>query len=462
MINKKIKHLIHRASFGFPLEKSDFGSVEKVFADLWKKSAAPGFINVVPAQSEVLPDNFRKKPADEKSDFIKNKFRLAKELNAAWLNQLQGTSQLREKMTLFWANHFACRSGNPAFAQFLNNKIREHALGNFRTLLIEVSRSPAMLQFLNNQQNRKSHPNENFAREVMELFTLGRGHYSEKDVQEAARAFTGWSFNLAGEFEFRNRIHDFGQKTILNRTGNFNGDDVLRILLEEQQTALFITRKFWRAFVSNTPDEKLCKEIAVRFYDSGYEVEVLLRDFFLADWFYDDKYIGALIKSPVELMVPLLRDFRVEFVNPNVAIGFQKALGQILFNPPNVAGWTGGRNWIDSSSLAFRMRMGRILLSEELASIESKPDGDDNNAFRDKLGVDEGVKIRSDWKKVEGFYSGLQEKDRLEAMADYLLAVPLSAENRRLAKSFIQSESSDKGLRSTVLFLTTLPEFQIC
>jgi uncharacterized protein (DUF1800 family) len=173
-----------------------------------------------------------------------------------------------------------------------------------------------MLQFLNNQQNRKSHPNENFAREVMELFTLGRGHYSEKDVQEAARAFTGWSFNQAGEFEFRNRIHDFGQKTILNRYGNFDGDDVLRILLEEQQTALFITRKFWRAFVSNTPDEKLCKEIAVRFYDSGYEVEVLLREFFLADWFYEDKYIGALIKSPVELMVPLLRDFRVEFVNP--------------------------------------------------------------------------------------------------------------------------------------------------
>lgn len=109
-------------------------------------------------------------------------------------------------------------------------------------------------------------------------------------------------------------------------------------------------------------------------------------------------------------MVPLLRDFRVEFLNPNVAIGFQKALGQVLFNPPNVAGWPGGRNWIDSSSLAFRMRLGRVLLSEELASIESKPDGDDNNAFRDKLGADEGMKIRSDWKKVDAYYSGLQRR----------------------------------------------------
>ena len=161
-------------------------------------------------------------------------------------------------------------------------------------------------------------------------------------------------------------------------------------------------------------------------------------------------------------MVPLLRDFRVEFLNPNVAIGFQKALGQVLFNPPNVAGWPGGRNWIDSSSLAFRMRLGRVLLSEELPSIESKPDGDDNNAFRDKLGADEGMKIRSDWKKVDAYYSGLQEKDRLEALADYLLAVPLSADNRRLAKSFIHAEGADKGLRSTVMFLTTLPEFQIC
>lgn len=462
MINKKIKHLFHRTSFGFPLERFDAVSVERSYADILKKSASPDFIDMVPADSAVLPENFSKsKPAD-KSDFIKNKFRLAKELNAAWLNRLQGSSQLREKMTLFWANHFACRSGNPAFAQFLNNRIREHALGNFRTLLSEVSRSPAMLQFLNNQQNRKSHPNENFAREVMELFTLGRGHYSEKDVQEAARAFTGWSFNLAGEFEFRSRIHDVGQKTILNRTGNFNGDDVLRILLDEEQTALFITRKFWRAFVSNSPDEKLCTEIAKRFYDSGYEIPVLMREFFLSEWFYDDRYVGSLIKSPVELMVPLLRDFKVGFVNPNVAIGFQKALGQILFNPPNVAGWPGGRNWIDSSSLAFRMRIGRVLLSEELPAIESKPDGDDNNAFRDKFSGDDSVKIKSDWSKVEKFYLSLSEKDRLEGMADFLLAVPLSTENRKLAKTFVQTDVADNGLRSTVFFLTTLPEYQIC
>lgn len=387
---------------------------------------------------------------------------LSKQLNTAWLNRLKGKTQLREKMTLFWANHFACRSGNPAFAQFLNNKIREHALGNFRTLLSEVSRSPAMLQFLNNQQNRKAHPNENFAREVMELFTLGRGNYSESDVREAARAFTGWSFNLSGKFEFRNRIHDFGQKTIIGRTGNFNGDDVLRILLEEQQTALFITKKFWRAFVSNSPDEMLCAEIAKRFFDSGYEIPVLMREFFLSDWFYEDKYMGALIKSPVELMVPLLRDFQVEFANPNVALGFQKALGQILFNPPNVAGWPGGRNWIDSSSLAFRMRLGRVLLSDEAPAIESKPDGDDNNAFRDKVGANESLKIQADWTKVEQLYLSWSEKDRLDAMADLLLAVPLSSENKRLARTFVQTNDADKGLRSTVMFLTTLPEFQIC
>src|ERR1017187_5564451 len=163
-----------------------------------------------------------------------------KNLNLAWLDEMiNSEAQIREKMSLFWHGHFACRVINIYFQQQLLNIIRENALGNFGDLLREASKSPAMLSFLNNQQNKKQHPNENFAREVMELFTLGRGNYTENDIKEAARAFTGWGFNLQGEFVDRPFVHDNGKKTFLGKTGNFDGDDIIDILLEQKQTAQF-------------------------------------------------------------------------------------------------------------------------------------------------------------------------------------------------------------------------------
>ena len=167
---------------------------------------------------------------------------------------INSEAQLREKMSLFWHGHFACRVMNIYFQQQLLDIIRENALGNFGDLLHEVSKSPAMLSFLNNQQNKKQHPNENFAREVMELFTMGRGNYTEEDVKEGARAFTGWGFNLQGEFVYRPFQHDNGKKTFLGKTGNFDGDDIIDILLEQKQTAKFISQKIYKYFVNDTPD----------------------------------------------------------------------------------------------------------------------------------------------------------------------------------------------------------------
>ena len=167
--------------------------------------------------------------------FMKEQRQEEKELNLTWINRMSTTdAPLQEKMTLFWHNHFACRSKNAAFAQQLNNIQRTNALGNFRTLLFQVAESPAMLQFLNNQQNQKGHPNENFAREVMELFTIGRGNYTETDVKESARSFTGYGFNKDGEFVNRRFFHDDGQKTFMGKTGNFNGEDILNALLDKK------------------------------------------------------------------------------------------------------------------------------------------------------------------------------------------------------------------------------------
>lgn len=192
-------------------------------------------------------------------------------LNLLWLEEMtRSKAQLREKISLFWHGHFASRNINILYQQQLLAVIREHALGDFRSLLQAVSKSAAMISFLNNQQNKKQHPNENFAREVMELFTLGRGNYTENDVKEAARAFTGWSHRLNGEFIFRRRDHDTSSKTVLGKTGYFDGDTMLDILLEKPETARFIARKFYKFLVNETivPAERIAW-LGQRFYDSG-------------------------------------------------------------------------------------------------------------------------------------------------------------------------------------------------
>src|SRR5690242_935193 len=190
---------------------------------------------------------------------------------------INSEAQLREKMSLFWHGHFACRILNIFFQQQLINAIRQNAFSDFGTLLRNVSKSPAMLSFLNNQQNKKQHPNENFAREVMELFTIGRGNYTETDVKEAARAFTGWGTNPQGEFIFRRAVHDDGTKSFMRRTGNFDGDEVLNIILERRETASFITSKIYRYFVNEEPDEKHISWLASRFYESRYDISALMK-----------------------------------------------------------------------------------------------------------------------------------------------------------------------------------------
>jgi len=201
------KHLLNRASFGLSPSTQN-QSVKSLFV---KNSTTP--IDVIPTPE--LSD--RDTMAADRKQRVKEAFMKSREnmmkLNLAWMEKLRTTNDpLQEKMVLFWHNHFSCRTQLPFLAQQQNNILRKYALGNFDDMLIAVSKDPAMLQFLNNQQNKKGHPNENFAREVMELFTLGRGHYSETDIKEAARAFTGWGFNQKREFQFREKQHDDGDK----------------------------------------------------------------------------------------------------------------------------------------------------------------------------------------------------------------------------------------------------------
>jgi len=276
-----------------------------------------------------------------------------------WVDQMLTTrSPLTERMTLFWHNHFTSAQDKVPFPQMMarqNALFRREAIGSFATLLHEVAKDPAMLLYLDGATNRKGRPNENFAREAMELFTLGEGHYSQRDVSEAARAYTGWTLDPdTRQFVFRPELHDDGLKVVLGHAGTFDGDAVLDILLADPQTATFIVTKLWREFVSETPDVSQLAPIAERFRASHYDIAVALRGLFLTDAFWDERNRGTLVKSPVQFVVGTLRAFDVDYDGTAPFVGTMRSLGQNLFSPPNVKGWPGGHTWIDSTTLLAR------------------------------------------------------------------------------------------------------------
>lgn len=286
----------------------------------------------------------------------------AGELKAWWLREMLETpTPLSEVMTLFWHSHFTSslkKVKAPALLYRQNVLLRRHALGNFAELLRAVARDPAMLVYLDNARSRRQAPNENFARELMELFTLGEGHYTEADLKEAARAFTGWSLDPdSGEFRFRPRWHDGGEKRILGRRGAFDGDDVIDLLLERPETAELIVTKLWRAFVSETPDPGEVTRLAAVFRDAGYEIKPLLAALFTSEAFWAEENRGRLVKSPVDFVVGTLRIFDLPVREDRDLAWMVRRLGQDLFDPPNVKGWPGGTQWITGATLLDRQTL---------------------------------------------------------------------------------------------------------
>jgi uncharacterized protein (DUF1800 family) len=374
-------------------------------------------------------------------------------------------------MSLFWHGHFASRNLNIFYQQLLLDSIRKNALGNFAELLSEVSKSAAMLNFLNNNQNKKDHPNENFAREVMELFTMGRGNYSEQDVKEAARAFTGWGANLQGEFIFRKFQHDPGEKTLLGKTGNFDGDDVLNILLERKQTAAFISGKIYRYFVNDKLDEEKAAWLADRFYQSNYDIAALMEDVFTSNWFYDAGHIGTRIKSPVELITGIRRMLPMKIENEEVQLLLQRVLGQLLFYPPNVAGWPGGTNWIDSSTLMFRLRLPQFICQS--GEFQMKPKDDDDQAMgmkeeypgalraAGKFRPGQMIRATIDWETYMKKFSGVSRENLGQSIAGILMQVPSGVSEETL-KKYTDARSPESFIKTRTIYLMSTPEYQMC
>jgi len=371
------RHLLNRTSFAAsPSEIETFSGLDREQAvdrllDATRREAAtppPGWAGA-PFQSLR---RFRGMSPEERKLARREVFQQSFELQSWWLTEMLTTpSPLTEKMTLFWHNHFVSslqKVRSPQLMYRQNELLRRHALGNFRQLLHAVARDPAMVIYLDSASNRKGRPNENFARELMELFTLGEGRYGEPDVQEAARAFTGWSIEPdSGNFRYRPRAHDDGTKTVLGHTGNLDGDAVLEILLAQPGTAEFIATKFWREFISPEPESAEIARIGRIFRDSGYDIRAAVRAILISDAFYDPRNRGVLIKSPVELVVGTLRQFNVRTGEVIPFVFTANQLGQRLFAPPNVKGWPGGEAWINSTTLLARKAfLERLFRADEL------------------------------------------------------------------------------------------------
>lgn len=483
----KNQHLMWRAGFGPAVEQlgdlsqyspkqfykalvkaSDKKPVYIDVADDYLKGLVMGIEEAGRQQRKELPAEDRRKLQQKNREGIRN-------LNMFWMHEMvNSASQLREKLAFFWHGHFACRNLNIFYQQGLLDVLRRNALGNFGTMLKEVSRSAAMLNFLNNQQNRKDHPNENFAREVMELFTLGRGNYTEQDVKEAARAFTGWGANLKGEFVFRRFQHDFGSKTVLGRTGNFDGEEVLDILLQEKQTAKYITQKIWRFFVNEKPDSEKINWLADRFFKNNYEIAGLMEDIFTSDWFYDEKNIGALIKSPVELVVGIQRMLPMQLENEEALLLVQRLLGQSLFFPPNVAGWPGGKNWIDSSSLMLRMRIPRLIDDTDELNVRPKDDDDQMmGRMDDKEAMAKGKTKRMagggnrpilaeiEWKNYVKHFESVPREKLTDAVSKILLQTKMQV-GEDIIKQFSDHSGRENFIKTATIQVMSTPEYQLC
>jgi uncharacterized protein (DUF1800 family) len=368
------RHLLNRTGFGASLAEVD------AYARLTRAEATERLLSVrggaLPEPDWVHEPYFP--PGRLASLDAETRTRVVAERNARsialrewWLRQMLVTPDpLRERMTLFWHNHFVSGMQKVLSPQLMyrqNLLLREHALGNFGALLHAVARDPAMLRYLDAAFNRKGRPNENFARELMELFTLGEGHYSEQDVKEVARAFTGWSLDAQGRFVFRPELHDDGPKTVLGRQGRFGGEQVLDLLLERPETATLIARKLWLEFVSPQPPAAEVERIAAALRDSGYDIRAALRVLFNGEAFYAPAHRGVLVKSPVDLVVGTLRQFEFEVPDVLPFVFATGQFGQVLFAPPNVKGWPGGELWINATTLLQRKQLLDTLFQDRLA-----------------------------------------------------------------------------------------------
>jgi uncharacterized protein (DUF1800 family) len=359
------------------------------------------------------------------------------DLKAWWLyRMLHSANPLTEKLSLFWHNHFATSNAKvqsvPQMAA-QNDLIRQHALGNFRPLLQGMARDVAMLVWLDGNANRKRHPNENFAREVMELFSLDVGNYTETDIKEAARAFSGWQVR-DGKYWFNPVQHDTNSKTVFGKSGNFDGTDIVDLCLAQPACPRFLAKKLLRNFVLPAPDAALVEAFAARIRHHDFALQPALRELFSSRLFFSAESRGALIKSPLDLVLGSYRTLDCQ-AKLGAAIPVLATLGQDIFEPPTVKGWDGGRLWISSASMLQRANfVSELIHGSRLGTfVTPRPRSPDSSLA-----------------------------EHLSYFADLLINRPLDADQVSRITSYAEQAtgSADQKLRSLIQLLATMPEYQ--
>jgi len=378
---------------------------------------------------------------------VEQAYRNTLQLEGLWLQRmLHSPHPLLEKMTLFWHGHFATsygKVGRVRLMQRQNNLLRQHALGKFGLLLSDIVRDPAMLIWLDASENVKGKPNENLAREIMEAFTLGHGNFSEHDVQAAARAFTGWQV-VDGESQLVEADHDDETKTLLGQTGAWGDQDVTRILLEQPQTARFVVLKLFRFFISESeePPPALVEPLAREFRESDYDIARLMGIMLRSNLFFSELAYRQRVKSPIEFVLGLVHHLRV---GPPAVPAAQLArqlegLGQRLYSPPNVFGWSGGEGWINAMSLLGRQNVAFVLAQDPF-----RKDGPTKLAAR---------------------YAGPTAQEKVDFFCALFLDGNISPASRQKLIQFLEGDeasaaSEAERLRDAAHLILLLPEYQL-
>ena len=457
----KAAHLLNRAGFGgtegeidkvlklgpqdaidWLFDFPDAGADEQSQTDVPDLSSIEGY----PRNFREIQQKYRGMTPDERMQYRQQLMRANREAIQEtagwWLKRMAyGPSPLQEKLTLFWHGHFTTSAKDERAALLIwtqNELLRRKAADNFRDFVLEISRDPAMLDYLNNQQNRKQHPNENYARELMELFTLGIGHYTENDIKEAARAFTGWGHD-GDDFVFRKYDHDNGEKNFFGRKGNLDGEDVIDAILEHRACAAYIAGRLWTFFAYENPEPELAQGLGQVLRENDWNLRPLLRTMLTSQAFYSDKAIGTQVKSPVQLVVGTSRLLGLE---PPVGRGLGAALqqmGQVPLDPPNVKGWPGGRAWINTSTLFVRY----------------------NTAVRMVSGG-EGRFARGGAEISLAATGVTQPHEIVDAWVARLIQRPIESEKHRVLSESLGETPTDESLKKMVQLLVSTPDYQLC
>lgn len=474
-------HLLNRAGFGgTPDEIGKLAAMTppqavSALLDYEKtpdSTADPTWAKPDPDHAKKLAA-LRSATADRRRELQKEEQQLQRErlmeLRGWWLRRMaNGPRPFQEKMTLFWHGHFATSATKVRDAYFMwrqNELFRRLATGNWLQILIETAKDPAMLIWLDQAQSRKQHPNENFAREVMELFTLGEGHYTEKDVTEAARAMTGWSLNRETQnFVNRPGAHDAGVKTVLGKSGNFRGEDVLEIIVAQPQAAVFITGKLWNFFAGEMPSAELNAALAAEFRRAGNNFKPFLRTMFLSEEFFDPSLIRHQIKSPVQWLVGSVRMLECELPPPLVSINLLRSLGQELFAPPNVKGWDGGLSWINTNTLLARYNEAAAIAEGDSSVLAGMATGKKNAQLRriqNRL-----QKTRLGGVNVEKLLEPEDRSDKnrlLAALEKRLLQANLKDQQQATVREYLNAkgELDESEIRGAIRLIMSTPEYQL-